>query len=1034
VKTPVKRSLALALALGSLLALPVARGQGDDDDDEKPKKPAKPEPEAKKKDPDALPEDPLERSQALLARGRHDEAQELARALAERDPKALAPRVVLASILLKTGRDLEAETATKELVTLGRTDMDAHLLRGRLLEMRGELDAADAEYELAVALAPDAMGFEAKVRLAGLRRERGKKKEASALLAKVLSDYEGRDALAPEEFAWVARACRLLDYDETVKGEYARSMSAYTRQMLDQALDKDPRCVPALVTYGELYLDKGDVPAATAAFEKAVKSDPNEPAARTGLARALEAAFYKGSGRYADLESEIKKALAVDPNYPLAHAALAQMAVTEGDPDRALARCEQALPARPWNVDLHAAKAASLLFKGDDAGFAAEEKALLEKYPTCARFYNEIALMVSMKFRYKEARDLAQKALALDPGYYPARATLGLNLLRTGDEPGGREQLKQAFKDDPYDVVTFNTLELMDRLERDYTTIETANFVIRLHKKEAPASARYVTALLDEARSKLTKRYGVELKRKTLVELFPRAEDFSARSIGLPFIPALGICFGDVVTVISANERVTFGKHSWGRTLWHEYTHVCTLNRTKNRIPRWLTEGLSVYEESRGRPSWVREYDVPILTLRARGLILPLSTFDEGFTKPRFPDQVMMSYYQGGLACEFLETRFGFPKILALLDEYAKGEVTKEAVPAALGVSLEEFDKQFLEFLEERYAGIAYVPPPSDEEKDALLDRVAEAPWDVAARGALARDYALMGKVADAEAQAGAALSGARTLRFPAAVLSLDEEDAFPGPFVRAGARATWIRAGSGDACLALGIVAQDRGKDAEALKYFRQALALGTRDPVEAHRRRANIFRVEKRWRQALDEYRTCERLLPPVADIHRVIAACSAASGDEATALAELDKACALDSDDLKTRLEVAALYRKKDRWADVARVLDDAPLIDPFEPNSHFLLAEALRNTGKLERALGEYDAALDADKDGALTLKPVKLADPVLADVGASECLLALGRRDEAQARAKKALERDPDQERAKKVVEEVEKSKADGKPK
>ena len=70
----------------------------------------------------------------------------------------------------------------------------------------------------------------------------------------------------------------------------------------------------------------------------------------------------------------------------------------------------------------------------------------------------------------------------------------------------GREPLKQAFKDDPYDVITFNTLELFDRFEKDYTTVETDKFTIRLHKKEAPASTRYVTALLDEARAKLTKK------------------------------------------------------------------------------------------------------------------------------------------------------------------------------------------------------------------------------------------------------------------------------------------------------------------------------------------------------------------------------------------------------------------------------------------------------------------------------------------------------------------------------------------------
>ena len=77
--------------------------------------------------------------------------------------------------------------------------------------------------------------------------------------------------------------------------------------------------------------------------------------------------------------------------------------------------------------------------------------------------------------------------------------------------------------------------------------------------------------------------------------------------VGLPGIPALGVCFGNVLTVLSAKEKKAVGAHSWGRTLWHEFAHVATLSVTGNRISRWFSEGLSVYEETRGRKSWQRE-------------------------------------------------------------------------------------------------------------------------------------------------------------------------------------------------------------------------------------------------------------------------------------------------------------------------------------------------------------------------------------------------------------------------------------------
>ena len=43
---------------------------------------------------------------------------------------------------------------------------------------------------------------------------------------------------------------------------------------------------------------------------------------------------------------------------------------------------------------------------------------------------------------------------------------------------------------------------------------------------------------------------------------------------------------------------------NWGSTLWHEFTHIITLQMTDNKIPRWFSEGLSVFEERKAYPGW----------------------------------------------------------------------------------------------------------------------------------------------------------------------------------------------------------------------------------------------------------------------------------------------------------------------------------------------------------------------------------------------------------------------------------------------
>ena len=56
------------------------------------------------------------------------------------------------------------------------------------------------------------------------------------------------------------------------------------------------------------------------------------------------------------------------------------------------------------------------------------------------------------------------------------------------------------------------------------------------------------------------------------------------------------------LTVIAIPGRAA-GPHRRA-VLWHEFTHVVTLTATKNKMPRWLSEGISVHEERQARASY----------------------------------------------------------------------------------------------------------------------------------------------------------------------------------------------------------------------------------------------------------------------------------------------------------------------------------------------------------------------------------------------------------------------------------------------
>ena len=108
--------------------------------------------------------------------------------------------------------------------------------------------------------------------------------------------------------------------------------------------------------------------------------------------------------------------------------------------------------------------------------------------------------------------------------------------------------------------------------------------------------------------------------------------------------------------------------------LWHELCHTVTLTKTHNKMPRWLSEGISVYEEGQQDPSWSRA-----LNPRFREMILgddltPLSRLSGAFLAPKSAAHLQFAYYESALAVEFLVQTAGLPALKGILDDLGAGD------------------------------------------------------------------------------------------------------------------------------------------------------------------------------------------------------------------------------------------------------------------------------------------------------------------------------------------------------------------------
>ncbi len=191
----------------------------------------------------------------------------------------------------------------------------------------------------------------------------------------------------------------------------------------------------------------------------------------------------------------------------------------------------------------------------------------------------------------------------------------------------------------------------------------------------------------------------MKLKGPVQVEVYPDHEDFAVRTMGMPGLGALGVTFDPVIAMDSPSGR-TPGSFHWASTLRHEMSHVFVLQATNNRVPRWFTEGLAVYEETAASPDWGDRLDPEAIHAIQKKMLLPVAELDRGFIRPSYPAQVIVSYFQGGKICSYIAEKWGYSKLLDMIHSYAKLESTPEVFQKDLGISTTDFDKQFLAWLD----------------------------------------------------------------------------------------------------------------------------------------------------------------------------------------------------------------------------------------------------------------------------------------------------------------------------------------------
>ena len=834
-------------------------------------------------------------------------------------------------------------------------DIEAHLALDHLRWITGRHADARKDLEQLYKDHPDDRAVRTELAIA--RYESGDLTNGKTLFDETIKEFDARaktlDLNDPRQLVQLAEAAKYTENYELANDSYRA------------ALKLQPQLTDAGVEWADLFSQKYAAELAAQTLEEVFKVNPNHPDAHAAYASVLLDTSYD----LAAVKHHLDAALGVNPKNERALLAKASIEIDQNQWDAANKTLDDVLKTNREDVEALAMRATIAWLRDDTKGYEAAKAAAFAVDPAFAELYRIVARSAVREHRYVAAIDLEKEAIKLKPDFYEAMAGAGLGYLRLGMEKEGLEWLDKAYRGDQYNVRTVNTLNLFERtIPKEYSFQTTKDFRIRYHDSEKAALARYLEPTMERAFANMVARYGFTPKTPVTLELYADKTDYAVRTVGLPDIGALGVCFGQVITAMSPAT----GDINWGMVLWHELAHVFAIQLSNSRVPRWFTEGLSEYETLIARPDWRRENDADLYGAVANGTLPSIGSLNSEFMQPD-QNAVVVAYFQSAVTIEYLAQTYGFPKIVQALKLYGQGKETPDVLQTITGKTIAQLDTDFRAYLDVRlaaYKGTFKLPTRGFDDVTKLEIAADAAPRDAKAKANVALGYYYAG---DAD-KAGAAA---------AAALALDPKQ----PIAR------YITAE----------IAIHNG-DGPKAKQLYGGLAADGHDSYDVRTRLAQIAQEDNDTAELEKQLCAAKKLDPERSYPYQALAQLYQKTGNVPKALAELEQYAFIEQMDLAPLKELVAGYSKLGNWAKVRTYGEMATYINPQDPDILLGLGRAYLELGQPDRALYTYDTAL--------VVKPTPRR-PALIHLGRAKAYAALKKPRDAKAALDQAMKTEPE---------------------
>lgn len=358
----------------------------------------------------------------------------------------------------------EAEKLTNAILEENPNDSGAQIIRGTLMNSRGEFNSAIGVLESAVKNAPDDANGHYQLGLALKQTGYTERAEEEWRRAAKLQPRMIKAQLALAQIARVKRDRQLLNEaaDQIIQSDHLdprgyvlrAEAEVASRQMtaaqadLERVIEVAPRNPVGYLAMGNFLRTEAHNREAREYYEKALECDPGNVQSLSEIASILNL-----QNQNAQALERVKSQILMAPNSDEMYALLGRLQAAKKDMAAAKASLQKSVQLNPNNLNALVLLSKIEIAQGDVAEALATSYKSIKANPTNVVAYYFAGTMEEMRGNPQQAKKAYRGALQVDPDYAPAANNLAYLLLQSGentDEALSLAQLaRQEMPDSP---------------------------------------------------------------------------------------------------------------------------------------------------------------------------------------------------------------------------------------------------------------------------------------------------------------------------------------------------------------------------------------------------------------------------------------------------------------------------------------------------------------------------------------------------------------------------------------------------------